>query len=113
MTKALDHQHEGDRDGGQQQCQHAETCRDVRDHPLTSQGIEQLPASEKESFVNAVARRNVSRAVESMLQQSQTLDGLARDGRIEVIGAMYDVVTGDIEFLTDAGSNQVQTSEPV
>ncbi len=57
---------------------------------------------EKEAFVNAVARRNVERAVERLLRESDALAKLVRDGRLAVVGAMYDVVTGDIEFLGDA-----------
>jgi carbonic anhydrase len=49
--------------------------------------------------VNVVARRNVVRAIEMALRQSRMLCGLVRDGRITIVGAMYDVVTGDIEFL--------------
>ena len=60
-------------------------------------------------FVDAVARRNVARSVQTMLKQSQTLNRLVRDGRVVVVGAMYNIVTGDIEFLTDAGSSQVLT----
>jgi carbonic anhydrase/SulP family sulfate permease len=41
----------------------------------------------------------VLRVVERIRQQSQTLDSLVREGRIAIVGAMYDVVTGDIEFL--------------
>jgi len=85
-------------------CQHlGHIIQDIQESidPLTCRGVEQLPAPTKEAFVNAVARRNVSRVVEMMLQQSETLDGLARDGRIAVVGAMYDVDTGDIEFLSD------------
>jgi carbonic anhydrase/SulP family sulfate permease len=44
-----------------------------------------------------------------MLQQSQTLSRLVRDGRVVVVGAMYNIVTGDIEFLTDAGTSQLLT----
>jgi carbonic anhydrase/SulP family sulfate permease len=69
---------------------------------LNCQGAGQLPVAEKESLIDAVARRNVLRVVETMCQQSRTLDGLARDGRIAVVGAMYDVATGAIDFLTEA-----------
>ena len=62
-------------------------------------GIEARPADEQESLINAVARRNVSQVVERMRAQSQTLDDLVRGGRIAIVGAMYDVVTGKIEFL--------------
>ena len=62
-------------------------------------GIEARPADEQESLINAVARRNVTQVVERMRAQSQTLDDLVRGGRIAIVGAMYDVVTGKIEFL--------------
>jgi carbonic anhydrase len=69
----------------------------------------QRPGSEKAAFVDAVARRNVSRTVDTILEQSQTLDRLVREGRAAIVGAMYDVATGDIEFLTDEASNRAQT----
>lgn len=60
-----------------------------------------------------VARRNVSRVVERMREQSQTLDGLVRKGRIAIVGAMYDVVTGKIKFLTEPETNPLRTPDPV
>jgi carbonic anhydrase len=71
--------------------------------PATCRAIEARPAAEKQSFADAVARRNVLRVVEQMREQSRTLDGLVREGRIAIVGAMYDVVTGDIEFLAEDG----------
>lgn len=77
--------------------------------PLTCTDLDRMATAEKELFVDAVARRNVARSVQTMLKQSQTLSRLVRDGRVVVVGAMYNIVTGDIEFLTDAGSSQVLT----
>jgi carbonic anhydrase/SulP family sulfate permease len=86
-------------------CEHLEPIiREIQqsvDSPA-NQDLEQLSAAEKESFVNAVARRNILHAVAAMSQQSQTLERLVQEGRIAIVGAMYDVVTGGIEFLTDA-----------
>jgi carbonic anhydrase/SulP family sulfate permease len=59
---------------------------------------------DKAAFVDGVARGNVARVVETILEQSETLRGLVRDGRIAVVGAMYDVATGDIEFLPEGGA---------
>ena len=86
-------------------CQHLESIVQVIQQsvdPLACQRLEQLSASEKETFINGVARGNVSRVAEMVLGQSQMLDGLHRDGRVAIIGAVYDVVTGDIEFLPHA-----------
>ena len=92
-------------------CQHLDPIlHEIRQSidPLTCQGVEQLPPAAKESFINAVARRNVTRVVETVLQQSQTLNDLVRDGRIAIVGAMYDVVTGNIEFLTASADSPVE-----
>ncbi|TKB60145.1 MAG: sulfate transporter [Nitrospira sp.] len=97
-------------------CQHLDyIVRDIQQSvdPVTCRGVEQQPAAEKQSFVDAVARRNVSRVVERMRQESQTLDGLVREGRIVIVGAMYDVVTGDIEFLAEDEMNHRMPTEPV
>ena len=53
------------------------------------------------TVVDVVARRNVVRVVEQLHKDSRTIEGLIREGQIAIVGAMYDVVTGDIEFLPD------------
>ena len=85
-------------------CQHLDHIVRVIQQSADSvpcRGADRLPAAEKQSFVDAVARRNVSRVVEQMRTQSRTLDGLVRERRIAIVGAMYDVVTGEIEFLEE------------
>jgi carbonic anhydrase/SulP family sulfate permease len=64
------------------------------------QTILKRPAAEAGPLVDAVARRNVLRVVESMREQSTTLDDLVRKQQIAIVGAMYDVGTGALEFLT-------------
>jgi carbonic anhydrase len=88
-------------------CQHLEPIVHVIQQsvdPLTCQRLEQLSAAEKETFINAVARGNVSRVTEMIFGQSEMLNHLHQEGRVAIIGAIYDVVTGNIEFLphTDA-----------
>ena len=93
-------------------CQHLEQIvEDIQQSidPLTCRDLDRVATADKELFVDAVARRNVERSVQTMLQQSQTLSRLVRDGRVVVVGAMYNIVTGDIEFLTDTGTSQVLT----
>jgi carbonic anhydrase/SulP family sulfate permease len=69
---------------------------------LATLTFQQMSASQKQSFIDAVAYRNVARVVQSMRQRSKTLDRLAQDGRVAVRGAMYDITTGDIDFLPDS-----------
>ncbi len=64
----------------------------------SAQRIQQMTPAERESFVDTVARRNVARSVQTMLQQSQTLSDLEHDGRVLFVAAMYNIATGDIQF---------------
>ena len=94
-------------------CQHLDhIVHDIQQSadPVACRGAKKLPAAEKQSFVDAVTRRNVLRVVERMREQSRTLDGLVRERRIAIVGAMYDVVTGEIEFLVDDGMNHATPS---
>jgi carbonic anhydrase/SulP family sulfate permease len=84
-------------------CQHLDAIvREIQesvDLPPRSKS-DQWSASERESFINTVARRNVWRSVQVISQQSHTLARLVKNGRIAIVGAIYDVTTGGIEFLT-------------
>ena len=51
------------------------------------------------AFVDSVARRNVERTVDALAARSPELRALAESGDIAIVGAMYDVATGAVEFL--------------
>ena len=73
--------------------------------------FDRLTPDERESFVDTLARRNVLRSVRAMLDQSPILSSLVRDRRVQVVGAIYDVVTGGIEFLPEAGSHSTPVAQ--
>lgn len=50
-------------------------------------------------FVNEVAKNNVLRSVENIRVKSNVLRRLEEDGKITIVGAMYDVSTGKVSFL--------------
>ena len=50
-------------------------------------------------FVNEVAKNNVLRSVENIRIKSNVLRRLEEDGKITIVGAMYDVGTGKVSFL--------------
>jgi len=72
----------------------------------------QAPA-DRDEIIEAVARRNVVRAVDRMRRDSPTVDRLVREGRVAVVGAMYDVATRTIEFLPEAVSGLARTTSPL
>ena len=55
--------------------------------------------SSNSEFVNAVARANVERAVDSIPMRSEVLHRLQEAGTIEIVGGLYDVSTGAVEFI--------------
>ncbi len=50
-------------------------------------------------FVNEVAKHNVYRSVEDIRIKSNVLRRLEEEGKITIVGAMYDVGTGKVSFL--------------
>lgn len=50
-------------------------------------------------FVNEVAKNNVYRSVEDIRIKSNVLRRLEGEGKITIVGAMYDVGTGKVSFL--------------
>jgi carbonic anhydrase/SulP family sulfate permease len=85
-------------------CQHLEPIiheiQTAIDLP-SCQPLEHWSAVQRANLVDAVAHRNVLHTVEHILQQSRTINRLVQEGKIAVVGAMYDVVTGQINFFTD------------
>ena len=94
-------------------CQHLEPIiHEIQQaiEPHSCQHSNELSAAEKAVLINTVARRNVSCAVERILQDSHTISHLVHNGRISVIGAMYDVVTGQIDFFPNEAADLSPTA---
>ncbi|EHK65582.1 carbonic anhydrase [Achromobacter arsenitoxydans SY8] len=51
------------------------------------------------AFVDAVARTNVLQTVESIRKNSPILAGLEKEGKIKIVGSMYDLSNGMLTFL--------------
>lgn len=92
-------------------CQHLDAI--VSEIQRSVGGIPNQPAVKPASpdagvIADAVARENVLRVVKELRQQSRTLDNLVCERRIAIIGAMYDISTGGIEFLVEDGLGEVR-----
>ncbi|WP_114238312.1 carbonic anhydrase family protein [Dyella sp. C9] len=55
-------------------------------------------SSKNDAFVDAVAATNVRHTITAIRQRSEVLAGLERDGKIKIVGAMYHLVGGQVEF---------------
>jgi len=60
--------------------------------------------ADNDSLVQRVAERNVQLAVDQILETSRVLNEMAASGEIAVVGGMYDIETGRVNFFPDAGS---------
>jgi carbonic anhydrase len=56
-------------------------------------------SSKNASYVDAVARTNVVLGLAEIRRRSPILEELEKKGSIKVVGAMYDVATGVVEFV--------------
>lgn len=54
--------------------------------------------SKNDAFVDAVAATNVRQAIDEIRHRSDVLAGLEKDGKIKIVGAMYHLVGGEVEF---------------
>lgn len=53
------------------------------------------------AFVENVSSINVRRSVRSIIERSFIIEQMVENGEIGVVGAMYDVETGQVEFYDD------------
>lgn len=63
--------------------------------------FKELNTTERESFVDQVAVRNVLRTVREITERSTAIRNAVNDGKVLVVGAVYDVKTGNIDFLNE------------
>ena len=62
----------------------------------------QLNSEAQEAYVDEVAKRNVLRTVHEIKTRSNVVKQAMAAGQITVVGAMYDVKSGNIEFLEES-----------
>ena len=67
---------------------------------------------DNEEFVNRVAEINVRNTIRWILDNSPTLRTMSMNGEIAVIGAMYDVKSGRVQFLDGVGFASEQSGNP-
>jgi len=56
-------------------------------------------SSKNAAYVDAVARTNVRLGIENVRRRSPTLEALEKKGSIQIVGGMYDLVTGAVDFI--------------
>lgn len=67
---------------------------------------------EKAAYVNEVSRRNVLRTMRMIMERSSTREGLVREGKLMLVGALYDIQTGMVSFFQTQGSSKSPLAIP-
>jgi carbonic anhydrase len=67
------------------------------------QGFSDDRSSKNDKFVQAVAEANVRRTVAHIRSDSPILSELERSGQLKIVGAMYDISNGQVEFFDWSG----------
>jgi len=67
--------------------------------PAKAKGFSSMTEEQKRGFVDEVARKNVLHTMSYIREKSRVLDRLVRENKIMIVGAVYDVNTGKVEFL--------------
>ncbi|QDV19970.1 Carbonic anhydrase 2 [Gimesia panareensis] len=63
--------------------------------------LNEMNPEDQELFIDEVARRNVYRSVHEITARSPEIRELVQSGKVMVVGALYDVKSGKMEFLTE------------
>jgi carbonic anhydrase len=67
--------------------------------PAVDQAREANPDAPKEALLQAAITSNVWQAVEDMLRQSPIIREKVRDAKVQVVGALYDIDSGQVQWL--------------
>ncbi|MCU0707091.1 MAG: SulP family inorganic anion transporter [Pirellula sp.] len=62
-------------------------------------GWDDRPQLVRESIIDEVARRNTLNSVRRIYEESETLRRMADEGKIAIVGALYHLETGVIDFM--------------
>lgn len=63
--------------------------------------LKNVTDAEQEAFIDEVAKRNVLRTVEEITKRSDAIRKIQETGEVMVVGALYDVKSGKIDFYVD------------
>lgn len=58
-----------------------------------------LNVKQRNTYVNEVCYKNVLRTIQLIRERSSTLDALVQQGKIAIVGAMYNIATAEVTFF--------------
>ncbi len=74
-------------------------------NPATLKKPDQWAPGEKAAYTNEISRLNVIQTIQTIRKRSSTLNKLVEEGKIAIVGGLYDVSTGEVGFFQTAESS--------
>ena len=71
----------------------------IQEAVTESQSFSGEKSSKNDSFVELVAKNNVINTIETIRQKSPILKEMEDKGEIKIVGAYYNLKTGEVSFL--------------
>lgn len=81
--------------------------------PGTCRKDEDWAPGEKAAYANEVSRRNVLHTIREIRRRSAALDRLVAEGRIAIVGGLYDVGSGEVRFFQTPDSSVTPLDVPM
>lgn len=82
-------------------------------NPATMKKPDEWAPGEKAAFTNEISRLNVIRTIKAIRQRSATLDKLVLEGKVAIVGALYDVNSGEVNFFQTSESTTQNLQVPM
>ena len=82
-------------------------------NPATLKKTDAWAPGEKAAYTNEISRLNVIRTIKAIRQRSATLDKLVLESKIAIVGALYDVASGEVSFFQTAESSTNKLAVPM
>lgn len=85
-------------------CEHLQAIIDELEpsvKEIITRPLSDLSQEEIESLVDEVSRENVQRTVDKVIARSSVIRSAVEAGQVKVTGALYDVKSGEIDFLDE------------
>lgn len=70
--------------------------------PAVKRAMSQHPEIHDEKIVPYAIEENIWQAIENLFMQSAAVRNIVKEGKAKVVGAMYDVGTGKINWLPES-----------
>jgi MFS superfamily sulfate permease-like transporter/carbonic anhydrase len=82
------------------ECTHLDSLIDEIKHSINPEEAQNaVDSSQLDNYTTVVAYRNVLRSIDQIQQNSPMLSQLAKEGKIAIIGAMYNISLGEVSFF--------------